>query len=67
MFRNLFSYIYLYNLYVMILPMGFMYHYPLILFICIFIYSFIYWKSGICDLLVLMLFGLQSANYELNF
>ena len=31
---------------------------------CVYVYSFIYWKAGISDLLVLMLFVQQCTNYE---
>ena len=34
------------------------------MYICIFIYVFIYWKSGTSDLMVLMLFVLQCTDYK---
>ena len=53
-----------YNFYALLLSVAFMYHNPLILFMCIFIYVFIYWKSGTGDILVLMFFVLQCTDYE---
>ena len=37
------------------------------MYICMFIYLSIYWKSGTSDLMVLMLFVLQCTDYKSNF
>ena len=51
--------------------MFYVHHYLVPLFICIYVYSFIYlsihWKSGTSDPMVLMLFVLQCTDYKYNF
>ena len=53
-----------YHFFNVLLHVCFMYHYFVPLFICIFIFLSIYWKSGTSDLMLLMLFVLQCTDYK---